>query len=325
MSGDVVLPDVVGRITAAIASEIRDETQPMSNWASKIGHPCKRYLVYRRVDWRHIPPITPKKKMLFDLGNVFEKHVAKVYLEKAGFEIVEQQTAVQSERTGLLERVKLHGKLDFICLDPKTGFRFPVEAKGVHPNTWEKVSSIEDMLFAKHYWTRQYPGQLMVYLLGREYEYGMFLMINKQTAEPKAIWLNLDYTYAEELVKKAEEINAHIAAGTYPDRIPYDEGVCGKCEFAPICLDSVMRTEAEILDDPDLIFDLEEREDLRPKHQRYDELDKSVKKRLAGIEKGIAGDFVVMGKSIHRDGYSVEAKDYWKCDIRKLGGGPNGE
>lgn len=323
---DLKLPDVIGRIREAIFKEIR-VNQPVSNWASRIGHPCKRFLVHSRLDWDKLPPISVEKKMMFDLGHVIEKNVAKVYLEKAGFEIVEMGRAVQSEPSGLLKRVKIHGYLDFIAKDPADGFEFPVEVKGVHPNTWDNVDSIEDMLFAKHVWTRQYPGQLMIYLLAKAYEVGLFLMINKVTAEPKTIWIHQDYSYAEELVKKAEEVNRFVDRGEYPERIPYDENICGKCDFAAHCLKDVVRNEAEILTDEALVEELEERENLKDSRARYEELDKKVKKRLEGIEKGVAGNFAIFGKKITRKNYArgpeIDPTEFWKTDIQRLGGSDN--
>ena len=325
---DIVLPDVVGRITAAIAKEIHTN-QPVSNWASRIGHPCARYLVHTRLDWDKLPPITPEKKMMFDLGHVFEQHVAKVYLEKAGFQIVEMDRPIQSEASGLLKRVKIHGRMDFIVRDPSTGFEFPVEAKSASPNSWDKVNAIEDMLFSKHFWMRQYPGQLMMYLLSGKTpaEVGLFLLINKVTAAPKAIWLHQDYTYAEELIKKAEIVNAHVDAGTYPERIQYDDNICGKCDFADICLENVMRKEAEILTDPDFIDKLEERESFKAARARFEELDAelkaTIKREHPTMDKGLAGDFMIVAKSQTRKNYErgpeIEPTQSTIISIKKLG------
>lgn len=317
---DIQLPDVVGQIKSAISKEIRSN-QPVSNWASKIGHPCTRYLVHARLDWDKLPPISVEKKMMFDLGHVLERYVAKIYLEKAGYDIVEMDRPIQAEKSGLLQRVKIHGRMDFIVKSRETGFEFPVEAKGISPHTWDKINSIEDMLFSKHFWMRQYPGQLMTYLLsGVGYEVGMFILINKLTAEPKVLWVHQDYTYAEELIQKAERINKHVDAGTYPDRIPYDDNLCGRCDLAMVCLEGVARTEAEILTDENIISDLEERESLKKSASRYDELDKTLKKQLKGIgPKGIAGDFMIVNSNRHRDAYSVEPVDFVVTSIKKLG------
>src|SRR4051812_29293193 len=106
------LPDVVGDIKRAVEKTIKSYP-PSSNWASRIGHPCARYLTYLRSDWNILPAISVEKKMLFDYGHVIEQHVAKIYLERAGYMIVEQDRPIQDEPSGLLKRVKLHGKLDF--------------------------------------------------------------------------------------------------------------------------------------------------------------------------------------------------------------------
>jgi tRNA G37 N-methylase TrmD len=128
-------------------------------------------------------------------------------------------------------------------------------------------------------------------------------------------------TYAEELCQRAEIINKNVADKTYPERIPYDDNICAKCEFATLCLKDIVRTEAEILDDAELVDELEERESLKVARGRYEELDKTVKKKLANIKKGVAGDFMVLGKAVHRDAYLVEPSDYWQVSIKKLGGG----
>lgn len=320
------LPDVVGDIKRAVEKSIKSYP-PSSNWASRIGHPCARYLTYLRLNWNALPAITVEKKMLFDLGHVIEQNVAKIYLENAGYRILEQDRPIQDESSGLLRRVKLHGKLDFIVRTPDGTLEFPVEVKGLAPHSWEALNCVEDMLEARTIWTRQYPGQLMTYLLsGRAggTEFGLFLLINKVTAAPKAIWVHQDYTYAESLIQKAELVNKHVDAGTYPERISYDPQICGHCDFAAICLKDVIRTEAEILDDDALIAELEERERLRPLAKQYEKLDEAVKTRVEGIEKGIAGDFLITGKQMTRKAYAkgpeLEPTTYWKTSIQKVEG-----
>ena len=45
----------------------------------------------------------------------------------------------------------------------------------------------------------------------------------------------IDYEMGERDLKTAEEVNAHVEAGTLPDRIPYDNSICGLCDFDAIC------------------------------------------------------------------------------------------
>lgn len=309
------LPDVSQEIRDAFQKDIR-VVQPQSNWASSLGHPCARFGVHRRVDWRSRPAHSVTSEFIFNGGRVIERYIAKDYLEKAGYEIVENNTPIQAEPTRTLEKLNIGGKLDFVCR--KESLKFPVEVKSMAPYDWEKINSIEDFLHSKKTWHKTYPGQLTLYLLGRDYEIGMFLMINKLTYEPKHIWVHLDYTYAEGLLKRAEEINKHVADSTYPDRIEYDEQVCGKCDFASICLESIVRTEAEVLTDDSLIEKLERREELKAAKSEYEEIDAECKKALQGVKKGVAGNFMVIGEEVQRKGYTVEEKTIWQTSIKRL-------
>lgn len=312
---DLILPDVSQEIRDAFSKDIK-VVQPQSNWASSLGHPCARYGVHRRLDWRSKPAHNVTSEFIFNGGRVVERYIAKDYLEKANYEIVENNTPIQAEKTRTLEKLNIGGKLDFIC--KKDGFKFPVEVKSMAPHDWQKINTIEDFLYSKKTWHKTYPGQLTLYLLGREFEIGMFLMINKLTYEPKHIWVNLDYTYAEGLLKRAEEINKHVAAETYPDRIDYDDAVCGRCDFAQICLKDVVRTEADILTDETLIDQLERRDALKAAKAEYEEVDEAVKQSLKGIQKGIAGSFVIAGKEVSRKGFAVPDKTFWQTSIRKV-------
>src|SRR5437867_568445 len=50
------------------------------------------------------------------------------------------------------------------------------------------------------------------------------------------VTVKLDYDYAESLLRRAERINAHVEAGTLPERIPFNEEVCPRCPFYALCL-----------------------------------------------------------------------------------------
>lgn len=310
-----ILPDIAAEIHQSMQGDIK-MVEPRSNWASSLGHPCARFGVHRRLDWQSKPMHSTTTQMIFNGGKMIEEHIAKDYLERAGYTIVEHDRPIATERSGMIQRLQIGGKLDFICR--KGDFEFPVEVKSMQSYDWEKINTIEDLLFSKKTWHRTYPGQLCLYLLGKEYEIGCFLNINKATFEPKIIWVHLDMTYAEELVQRAEVINQHVAAKTYPDRIPYEDQICGKCDFAKVCLGDIVRTEAEILTNEDLISKLEKREQLKEPAKTYAELDKEIKHDLKGIKKGVAGDFAIIGKEIQQKGYTVEEKAYWQTSIKKL-------
>lgn len=315
MAIDTALPDIAAEIRDAVGREIK-QYPVNSNWASALGHPCERNLVYRRLNWKDKPPIGVVQAMIFNGGKVIEQNIAKVYLEKAGYQIVEADRPIQTEATGTLSKLQIAGYLDFICRKGK--FEFPVEVKSMAPHSWEKISAVEDFLFSKKTWEKSYPGQLTLYMLGRDYEIGAFMLINKLTYEPKIVWVHLDYTYAESLLKKAENVNKYVAANAYPDRIEYDDAVCGRCDFAKVCLADVVRTEADILTDDSIIEKLTRREELKEAKEEFEEIDEEVKVALRGIKKGVAGSFLIVGKEVSRKGYQVPDKTFWQTSIRRM-------
>lgn len=314
-----VLPNVSQEILDAYEKDIW-KAQPKSNWASKLGHPCLRHLVHHRLDWDKAEKINVELALIFEGGKTLEKAVAKPYLEKAGYEIVEMDRSIQTSDNQLFRDANINGKLDFICR--KNGFEFPVEAKTMAPHLFNKVESIEDLLFSKHVWHRSYPGQLMMYLLGKNYEVGMFILINKVNFMPRHIWVHQDYTYAEELIQKTQRVNQYVDKGEYPDRINYDPSVCGKCEYANVCLGDIDRKEAELVTESQWEEILEEymelKKERKPFNDRYDELDEMIKKRFEGVEKAIVGDFIVTGRWVDRKPFTVEGGRSWRKQVRRI-------
>ena len=318
------LPDVIGDIHKAIASEIR--SYPVrSNWCSKLGHPCERHAVHNRTDWDKKQKHSVTTEMIFQGGKMIEKHIARTYLIKAGYDVVEEDRPVDTERSGTLRRLQISGNLDFVIRKSGTRKEFPVEVKSINQWDFENINSIEDMTLSKKVWHRGYPAQLMLYMFGKDFETGMFLMINKATFEPKAIWTQLDYDYVEKLLKKAESTNKHMAAGTLPERIEYDDSICGRCEFAHVCLPDYMRSEAKVMTDPEMEDKLEELEALnvkvKPINDRVEELKDWRKKQFDGISKAIVGKFMVFGKLMKRKGFTVDDKEYWTVNSKRVGGG----
>ena len=316
------LPDVVGDIHKAIAAEI--QSYPVrSNWCSKLGHPCERQAVHNRADWDRREKHSSTTEMMYQGGKVMEKYVARVYLQKAGYDIVEEDRPIDTEKSGTLRKLQISGRLDFVIRKPGDPREFPVEVKSMNQWDFEKINSVEDMILSTKPWQRAYPAQLMLYLFGKDTETGLFLLINKANYEPKAVWCQLDYQYVENLLQKAGRVNKHLADGTYPDRIEYDDKICGRCEYAPVCLENYMRTEAKIMTDPQIEDKLDEMEFLKgkakPLNDRLEEVKEELKRVFDGIEKAVVGKWMAVGKLVKRAGFTVEPKEYWQTSYKKLG------
>jgi hypothetical protein len=271
---------------------------------------CDRQIVYGVTNWKDKPLPGPELQARFEVGNVMEREMVKELLDM-GFDFVGGQDHVVINGKGgvLLATGRIDGFIKW------EGERIPVEFKSMHPNIYDQVESIED--FSKKPWLRKYIRQLQMYMFGHNKEYGLFGLTNCLGGK-KWFILYLDLGECELLLQRLERVHHHLMKGDLPERIPYRDEICGKCDFATICLADIVRSEAQVLADDVLIADLERREQLKDAAGEYTKIDKSVKKRLEGIEKGIAGDFMIAGKLTHRSGYEVAETDYWQVSIKKL-------
>lgn len=274
------------------------------NRASEIGHPCERLLYLKRTRWQEATLHDVNTQLVFDEGNNQERQVIRD-LEDAGVTITEQQ------RDYFWEKFQLSAHIDGKLAD--FGY-IPLEVKSMAPWIWQSVNTLDDLIHSKFPWVRGYPAQITVYLLLGEKESGVLILKNKSTGQLKEIIVTLDYSYAETLLKKCERVNAAVDAKAIPERIPYEEKVCGRCPFLAICLPEVKRDELEITTDPELEANLKRRHELAPLRQEYEQLDKDVKAVLAEHDRVVVGDFLVQGRWIAPKG----KPKYWKMSIDKL-------
>lgn len=302
------IPDIEREIYRAIEKEIT--IYPChANRASEIGHPCIRYLVFLRTRWQEQQLPSVERQMIFRHGRIYED-IAKDYLTKAGYEIVEQA------RPFVWKKYNITGRIDF-KIYKKGVFRHPivVEVKGLQPYDFDSISCIEDFLNHNHHWIQKYPAQLITYLLqDATNEFGLFLLINKVTFRPKPIWVNIDYTYGEQLIQRIEQVNKHVDEGTVPEGANNID-ICMKCNFLSVCLPEIKGKEIEVIDDEELEAVIAQCEQLKPAASEYEKLNKIWKKKVEGREKIICGKYLVIGKIVRRKGYTVQDSEYWQYKI----------
>jgi len=253
--------------------------------------------------------------MIFDMGKMVEESVMQD-LREAGFVIVEQQ------RPFSWAKYQITGSIDGkIVIDGKT---YPTEIKSAAPFSFNSINSIEDMKRHKWHYMRKYPAQLTLYLLMDGKDRGLFIFKNKSTGELKEIFLDLDYDFAESLIKKAEAINKHVAEGTLPEPMEYSEEICADCPFVHLCLPDRIGKEVEIVEDGRLLELLNRYAELKPVAKEYEDVDSQIKKLVEGREKIIVGNFFIEGKWVDRKVYNIptEIKNqyetisrYWKKQI----------
>jgi len=238
--------------------------------------------------------------MLFEAGNMIES-LAKWELERAGFKITNQQRDFEDKKT------QITGHVDFfLSSDGKDAV--PCEVKGINHYDFTDVNSPEDMLKSKRVWMQKYPAQLQLYLYLAGIEEGLFYLKDKQTMEPKEIWMNLDYEYTEGLLQKAERINKHVEDGTLPDQVS-DLSICEYCEFNHICLPPTACSPVDFMlnhEREEWIKRLEEWERLKPTSKEFGDLDKRIKAYFKEKPDTVVGDFMIKHREIERN---IEAKE----------------
>ena len=305
---------IVEKVLEAKARKIK-QWPVNSNRASELGHECLKYLVLNRTRWEEKTLHNAKLQMIFDMGKMVEESVMQD-LREAGFVIVEQQ------RPFSWAKYQITGSIDCkVAIDGKT---YPVEIKSAAPFSFNSINSIEDMKRHKWHYMRKYPAQLTLYLLMDGKDRGLFIFKNKSTGELKEIFLDLDYDFAESLIKKAEAINKHVAEGTLPEPMEYSEEICTDCPFVHLCLPDRIGKEVEIVEDGRLLELLNRYAELKPVAKEYEDVDSQIKKLVEGREKIIVGNFFIEGKWVDRKVYNIptEIKNqyetisrYWKKQI----------
>jgi len=281
------------------------------NRASEIGHPCYRYLYFLRTAWDQAQLPTYRQQLVFDEGKLQEKAVLRL-LEEAGFEIVETQRPFENKE------LKLVGHIDAtIRVNTKN---FPIEIKSMNPYFFESLHVVKDFLNHKYAHIRKIPYQLQAYLMLSKHKEAVLLLKNRSTGELKEIVVTEDGKMQNEICVKCQVINDLVEKQVAPEfHEEFDESICSMCRFAHICLPDIKRkNELKIIEDEELIALLEKREQLKPFHDEYLEVDKILSKKLEGIEKAIIGDFIITGKWINRKAYRVPETTYWKKRILRI-------
>lgn len=279
------LPDIQGAWRAYKEKKIKLSPQNTLR-ASSIGQPCDRYHYYSIKNWQDRPLHDAVMQSIFDEGNLHEPAVIQD-LQKMGFEVVEQQRSFQ------IDKPKITGHIDGLLR--WEGQNFPFDVKTIGPYDFPKINAVEDLIYSKKTHQRQYPAQLQIYLLQCEQERGLLLFKNKLTGEIKPIWMEIDYDFAEQLLKRAERVYAALEAQKIPDRIQ-DFDVCKKCAFRELCLPDLKHgAGVQLIDDAELSGLLDRYHDLKALAEEFEDLEDTIKDsaKASGEGEKVCGDFLI--------------------------------
>lgn len=315
----------------------RDRTAPAprryvyaSSWRA-----CDRRLVYDMVAPDQVQPFGADTLANFRRGNDRERELL-IDLARVGrandppFELVGQQERFElKDRKG---RIVIVGKTDARIKVGKASA--PVETKSWNPNTVARIQRFDDLFLNP--WTRSGAYQLLCYLYGSNEPVG-FMLLDRNGLPlilPVMLYEHLDKV--EEFLTRAQIAIDHREAGTLPD-FHKEPGECKKCPFfGTICQPPLKYDGAQVLTDPEIIQMLEIREQNKKAAKDFEWVDKELKKRLRGVEQGIAGGFVVTGKwgknttydlpaAIKEEFVRVDPKGKFTLTITKVDGQPEKE
>jgi CRISPR/Cas system-associated exonuclease Cas4 (RecB family) len=305
----LLITDIEAAREKALAAKLKPR-EALSIYASGIGE-CDRQLVYNVTNWKDKKMWDVHAQARMNKGNDEERLMLRE-LEDLGFSVVEQQAPLAEDmRRNFGVGGRIDGKLVY------NGRRIPFEVKSVNPRLFDNINTVDDL--QQYVWMRKYPRQLTLYMLGHNEEVGI-LALSNLLGQWKFLVLTLDYAKAEDLLVRLESVNGHIKGGTLPERIDYDEDVCGSCAFAHICLPDIKNTPQVKWDDnPVLLKKLERRRELEPAKKEFEAIDKEVKATFDGAgPTTMVGDFIVTRKEVAKKEYMVKANTYTTTSIKHV-------
>lgn len=295
---------------AQVAALDGARSDPQHNPRASNIHDCARNIVYQVLDWDKKKPFDRWLLERFEEGKRQELAVI-ARLRSRGFQVIDQDVngqltiAVPEKSSKEFRRGEiLTGRMDGLIRWEDRWM--PFEVKSLDPNRFRGIKSLED--FSRKPLFRRYLRQMQMYLYGRDEEQGLFILTDC-LGHDLAIPVYLDYGEAEWILKHLEKAARAIKKQEYPDRIPYDQALCGPCPFAHICLNDVINRPAEMIENEQLEADLARHEEIKPLASEYKELHDKLKATFDGVEKAVVGTrFLVQSVPSQRMVYDLPAE-----------------
>lgn len=218
------------------------------NYASEIGHPCRRHLFYLRRNWKDAAPIGIDLSYRLDEGSEKEAFVERE-LSDIGFRLIRSQERIW------IDDAKISGKIDGMIDMGRKKFKLrkpfaavkeiPVEIKSIAPQFWDSTETLDDIRRHRKFWIAKIPDQLNLYLHATGKPFG-FLILTTWARRPRVLPMILDEDMLDRDLAKARDVNAYIEKGETPPPIPYERDVCDLCQFNSICAPLVPSPMREI-------------------------------------------------------------------------------
>lgn len=247
------------------------------NWSSEYHHPCKKFLVHCRLDWKKRQGIDLDGRWRVEEG-IDKEWMVKKWLGNVGFEITQSQAYWNTDDNDLLEfkALRISGKIDgMVATNGKLPVAFqsvkevPVEVKSTSPHFWDSTKTIEDIKRHSKFWISKIPSQLNTYFVFTHSPGGLLILCTFGK-RPRIIPMLFDKALWEEDCRVVKSVNYHVRMKKYPEPMPFDPTICGMCDFDHICtpLKTTGLIELNTVDEIELEMYLE----LKDQKKQFDDL-----------------------------------------------------
>lgn len=259
--------------------------KPAGNRASVLCHVCENYALLYRRHYDEIPRPSNHVLGLFRQGRAMETDTAHLLEHELGIAVR------RADHTVEWKQIELTGHIDREIQLPGDTHWYIGEIKCLHPMVFARINEVRD--FWQMSWNvfRQYPGQLLLYLVAEGDEKGLFVIRDKSSSDLKALWMYTEehLGYAEELAVRAESINLALGDGTPNLRKINDPDVCtplrgDRCPFFHHCMPDLSFAPDLFVLDHEWADTLERRGELEPRSKEFGKLDARVKSALKRVE-----------------------------------------
>lgn len=316
---------MIGERIKAAATKAWEPYQPTSFWASRVGHPCARYLYHAWVDYDKATPPPESLREVFAEGRAQERAV-ELMLADCGFRVIQTQTKVRIDDppiTGKIDgRISPEARMDGWPLNERGEPKALIcEIKSLSQYSYPDVNSLADMLNSERWYERMWPTQLQLYLYALGEDVGIFLVKNKVRFAVKDLWIEKDPLYVASILERVREVHERILAKDPPGRTEGEQ--CHDCEFRLECKPDIFYGEAaHISDEERLASLLDRREELLPARYELDSIDAELKQILGERETVVCGDWLIQGTWVNRKASTVPAGRYLRRTYKRMGGTP---
>jgi len=277
-----------------------NEQYPARNvWASSVGHPCMRRLVYEQLAWRCKPNPDAGLLRIFALGRLHGKQIFRDLedaLEPNDVRVEQSEVRVPENEWGI------SGKVDAILgfPNPEGGRRInvPCEIKSAQAHMLSKLYSVDDLWNSDRVYHRQYAGQLLSYIHLLGAPFGIFYFREKATGKDRQLIMMPDEERWRIIRSRAAKVNLlarEIRTSTtqrnreawspevdrlMPPRVPWSSMTCGQCPFLHICVpDMAVRDGvADYMGDEEANDCVKRLNELKPASAEHSKLNEKLKK-----------------------------------------------